>query len=110
MEAHEIAQLDARRRERGGLYEEFIRHDSMSLGLYVLPAGAADPQQPHAEDEAYVVLRGRGRIRVADEDREVGPGSVVFVPRRVEHRFHSITEELVVVVCFAPAETTGAPA
>ena len=110
MEAHEIPDVDQRRRERGRLYEEFIRRDNMSLGLYVLPAGAADPQQPHAEDEAYVVLRGRGRIRVGDEDREVGPGSVVFVPKRVEHRFHSITEELAVVVCFAPAETTGAPA
>lgn len=104
MEAHEIADVELRRRAKGRLYEEFVRHDSMSVGLYVLPAGASDPQQPHTEDEVYVVLRGRGRIRVGSEDRDVGPGSVVFVPAKLEHRFHSIREELSVVVMFAPAE------
>jgi mannose-6-phosphate isomerase-like protein (cupin superfamily) len=110
MEAHEISDIELRRRAHGRLYEEFLRHDSMSLGLYVLPAGGVDPQQPHAEDEAYLVLKGRGRISVAGDEREVGPGSVVFVPKRVEHRFHSITEELSVAVLFAPAETRPAKA
>lgn len=104
MEAHEIADIELRRRAHGRLYEEFVRHPSMSIGLYVLPVGGTDPQQPHTEDEAYLVLRGRARIRVAGDDREVGPGSVVFVPARTEHRFHSITEELSVAVLFAPAE------
>jgi quercetin dioxygenase-like cupin family protein len=104
MHAHEITDIELRRRAHGRPYEEFIRQPSMSIGLYVLPEGATDPQQPHTEDEAYLVLRGRGRIRVEGEDREVGPGSVVFVPARAEHRFHGITEELSVVVLFAPAE------
>jgi mannose-6-phosphate isomerase-like protein (cupin superfamily) len=104
MEAHEIADVELRRRAHGRLYEEFVRRPSMSIGLYVLPAGGSDPQQPHAEDEAYLVLRGRARIRVGAEDREVGPGSVVFVPARLEHRFHDILEELSIAVFFAPAE------
>lgn len=104
MQAHEIADIEVRRRAHGKLYEEFLREPSMSLGLYVLPPGGSDPQQPHTEDEAYVVLRGRARITVSDEVREVGPGSVVFVPARAPHRFHDITEELSVVVLFAPAE------
>jgi mannose-6-phosphate isomerase-like protein (cupin superfamily) len=78
------------------------------VGLYVLPAGGTDPQRPHGEDEVYLVVRGRGHIRVADEDRAVEPGAVVFVPARVEHRFHDITEELVLAVFFAPAEGTAA--
>ena len=105
MEVHEIADIELRRHAHGRLYEEFLRHPSMSLGLYVLPAGAIDPQIPHAQDEAYLVLRGHGWLRVGDAEREVGPGSVVFVPTSVEHRFHTITEELAVVVIFAPAET-----
>nr|MCU0494980.1 cupin domain-containing protein [Chloroflexaceae bacterium] len=52
----------------------------------------------------YVVMRGRGVIRVANEDRPVAAGSVVFVAAGVEHRFHSISEELAVLVVFAPAE------
>ncbi len=104
MEAFEIADVELRRRAHGRLYEEFLHRPSMSIGLYVLPAGSADPQQPHSEDEAYLVLRGRARIRVGGEDREVGAGSVVYVPARVEHRFHDILEELSIAVFFAPAE------
>ena len=104
MEAFELADIELRRRAHGTFYHEFLRQPSMSLGLYVLPAGGTDPQQPHTEDEAYLVLRGRARIRVGSEDRAVEPGSVVFVPARLEHRFHDITEELSVAVIFAPAE------
>lgn len=104
MQAFEIADIELRRRARGTLYHEFLRQPSMSIGLYVLAAGGTDPQRPHTEDEAYVVLRGHGRIRVGDEDREVEPGSVVFVPAHLEHYFHDIQEELSIAVFFAPAE------
>ena len=106
MEAFELADIELRRRARGVRYQEFLRHPSMSLGLYVLSVGDADPQQPHSEDEAYLVLRGRARIRVAHEERAVEAGSVVFVPAGVEHRFHDITEELSVAVMFSPAESS----
>lgn len=79
----------------------------MSAGIYVLPAGAVDPQEPHKEDEVYYVLGGRGAIRVGHEDREVQPGAFVFVGAGEEHRFHSITEELKLMVFFAPAESSS---
>lgn len=87
------------------VYDEFLRVPALSAGLYRLAAGAVDPQQPHAEDEVYYVLSGRGKIRVGDEDREVTLGTLVFVPARVEHRFHSIMDDLTLLVLFAPAET-----
>ena len=77
----------------------------MSAGLYVLPAGSTDPQQPHHEDEMYYVVRGRARFKAATEDREVSAGSVIFVAAEVEHRFYDVTEELAVLVMFAPAES-----
>ena len=104
MDAFEIDQLLAEREQVGRAYLEFLRVPALSAGLYVLPAGEADPQQPHTEDEVYYVARGRAQIRVAGEDRPVGPGSVVFVAAGVEHRFHSIAEDLAVLVFFAPAE------
>ena len=75
-----------------------------SLRGHELPAGGVDPQQPHTEDEVYYVVGGRALLRVAGEDRAVGPGSLVFVAAGVEHRFHTIEEDLSVVVFFAPAE------
>ncbi len=94
-----------RSRER---YHEFLRVPALSAGLYVLGAGATDPQRPHGEDEIYYVTSGRGMIRVGTEDHPVEAGSVLYVPPRVAHRFHSITEELRVLVVFAPAETSPA--
>jgi mannose-6-phosphate isomerase-like protein (cupin superfamily) len=104
-----IAEIDRQRVEDGKLYREFLRVDSMSAGLYVLSVGATDLQRPHHEDEIYYVIRGHARF-VADgrggkEDREVSAGSVIFVAAEVEHRFSDVTEELAVLVCFAPAET-----
>jgi mannose-6-phosphate isomerase-like protein (cupin superfamily) len=76
----------------------------MSMGLYQLEAGATDPQQPHTEDEVYYIVQGQGQIQVGEEHTAVGPGSIVFVAANVEHRFHTIIEDLTILVFFAPAE------
>ncbi|MBW4437275.1 MAG: cupin domain-containing protein [Pleurocapsa minor GSE-CHR-MK-17-07R] len=85
-------------------YTEFLKQPAMSAGIYRLPAGGTDPQQPHSEDELYYVVSGRGMILVAGESRPVSAGSMVYVPRGVEHRFHTITEDLTILVVFSPAE------
>ena len=100
-----VGEIDRQRAATGKLYGEFLRVAVMSAGLYVLPAGATDPQRPHHEDEMYYVVRGKGRVRAGDEDREISAGSVLFVAAEVEHLFHDITEELAVLVFFAPAES-----
>jgi mannose-6-phosphate isomerase-like protein (cupin superfamily) len=87
-------------------YAEVLREPSMSAGFYRIPAGGVDPQQPHTEDEVYVVLRGRGVLRAASGDAPAAAGSVLFVPAGEEHRFVEIEEDLELVVLFAPAEYT----
>ena len=77
----------------------------MSLGTYSIPAGAADPQQPHKEDEVYFVKAGRARFTAAGETVDVAAGHVLFVPGHEEHRFIDVTEDLTVLVFFAPAES-----
>jgi mannose-6-phosphate isomerase-like protein (cupin superfamily) len=108
MDAFDLTDLLDRRAAAGRPYLEFVRTPDLSVGLYVLPAGGVDPQRPHTEDEVYIVISGRATIRVGGEDRPVGPGSVVFVAAGVEHRFHSIEDELRVLVAFGPAEETRA--
>lgn len=104
MQAYELAQLIQQQKDSNKLYLEFLKVSDLSMGLYVLPTGGTDPQSPHTEDEVYYVLSGRAKIKIADEDRAVQAGSVVYVAKNVEHRFHSIEEELVLLVFFAPTE------
>ena len=104
MQAFELTQLISQREAGNKLYLEFLKVPDLSMGLYVLPAGGTDPQSPHTEDEVYYVVSGKAQIKVAKEDRAVQAGSIVYVAKNVEHRFHSIEEELTVVVLFAPAE------
>jgi mannose-6-phosphate isomerase-like protein (cupin superfamily) len=106
MSIFELPQLCEARAQSGRRYLEFLRVPTLSSGLYVLPAGDVDPQQPHKEDEVYYVVRGRGSFRAGAEDRPVQAGAILFVPAGVEHRFHSITEELTLLVFFAPAESS----
>jgi len=101
----QISEIDHGHSQAGKLYREFLRVPSMSAGLYVLPAGGTDPQHPHHQDEIYYVIRGRAHFQAGDEDREVSSGSVVFVGAEFDHQFHHITEELAVLVFFAPAES-----
>jgi mannose-6-phosphate isomerase-like protein (cupin superfamily) len=105
MNGFELSQLIAEHRRTQRAYFEFLRVPALSAGLYTLPAGGVDPQRPHKQDEVYHIVSGRGVIGVGNEDREVGPGSLVFVAAGVEHRFHSITEDLTALVFFAPAES-----
>jgi mannose-6-phosphate isomerase-like protein (cupin superfamily) len=104
MDVFEVTTLLKEQARSNKLYLEFLRRASLSMGVYRLPAGGVDPQSPHTEDEVYYVVNGNAQIRVGDEDRSVGPGSIVFVAAHVEHRFHSIEEDLTILVFFAPAE------
>lgn len=100
-----LSEIDQLRAAGGKRYREFLRIAPMSAGLYVLPARASDPQSPHKEDELYYVVSGKGRIKAGQDDRSVAAGSVIFVAANVEHRFYDVTEDLTVLVFFAPAET-----
>jgi mannose-6-phosphate isomerase-like protein (cupin superfamily) len=102
MEAFELDEVRQGQQDRGERYLQFMNQGSLSLGLYVLPAGGTDLQTPHAEDEVYYVVSGRATAFVDGETRPVQPGSMIFVAKDVEHRFVDIEEELSLLVFFAP--------
>lgn len=98
--AHQLSKISDQHR-----YHEFLRGSAMSAGVYVLSVGAADRQNPHQEDEIYYVIRGRSKMKLGIEERNVGEGDVIFVEKTLEHRFFDVVEELVLLVVFAPAES-----
>jgi len=102
-----LSQLLSQREKSGRRYLEFLRVPTMSAGIYSLPAGGIDMQKPHHEDELYYVISGRAMMTVGEEDQAVQAGSIIFVPAEAPHRFHSIEEDLTVLVLFAPAETAA---
>lgn len=87
-------------------YRENLRVPHLSLGTYSIPAGAVDPQQPHTEDEIYIVLSGRAKLSTPDAVADASAGAVLFVPAGEEHRFIDVEEDLTVIVVFGPAEHT----
>ncbi len=103
---YDLPMISAERARAGKLYQEFLRVPALSVGVYVLAAGATDPQKPHQQDEVYYVVRGRAHVRIGSEEQVVKTGSVIFVAANVDHRFFDISEELEVLVFFAPAETS----
>ena len=90
--------------DAGAGYVEHLRRPDLTAGTYSLRAGAVDGQSPHTEDEIYVVTSGRGRFTSGGETVAVAPGTTLFVPAHEVHRFHDITEDLALLVFFAPAE------
>lgn len=104
MKVHELSDVRHQHQIEGQLWHEFLRAPALSMGLYVLEAGGKDPQRPHAEDEVYYVVSGRGQIHVEGNDETIQAGSIVYVAAHALHYFHSIEETLELLVFFAPAE------
>ena len=101
---------DRFRAQAGGApnWVEQLSVPDLSIGTYSLPAGCVDTQEPHTEDEIYVVLHGRGALATDDATADVAPGSVIYVPAGENHHFVNIVEDLVALVVFAPAEGSRA--
>lgn len=104
MEAFEIGQLLDRLSQSNRAYLEFLKVPALSAGLYSLQTGEKDNQPPHTEDEVYYVVSGKAAFVGGNQTLQVQAGSVLFVEAGLEHRFFDITEDLKVLVFFAPAE------
>lgn len=79
---------------------EFLCAPSMSCAVYHLPQGCKDMQSPHVEDEVYLVLSGKGRLRTGDTNHNVEPGKILYVKANTQHSFFDIDEDLTVLALF----------
>ena len=99
MHAFGIASVAEKLRAAGGGYEVVHESPGIELGVYVLVAPEPDRQQPHEDDEVYVVLEGTGVLQVEGKDVPVREGDAVFVEAGADHRFTAY-EHLAVLVVF----------
>ena len=106
MDALAVEATRRRLEESGGGYEIVHESPGLEIGVYVLVAPEPDRQQPHADDEVYVVLEGRGTLTIEGESVELGEGKAAFVPAGAEHQFAGYEGLSVLVVFARPHEKT----
>jgi mannose-6-phosphate isomerase-like protein (cupin superfamily) len=100
----DIAEAKGRLAAGTGGYEVVHHSPGLELGVYVLVAPEPDRQQPHLDDEVYVVLEGSGVLDVEGEQVELREGHAVFVPAGAEHRFVGYERLSVLVIFERPRE------
>jgi mannose-6-phosphate isomerase-like protein (cupin superfamily) len=94
-----IREVQQRLAAASGGYEIVHRSPGLEIGVYVLVAPEPDTQQPHADDEVYVVLEGRGTLETGGQAFRVSEGDALFVEAGAEHRFTGY-ESLSLLVTF----------
>lgn len=80
--------------------KEFLRTPSLSCSVYHVPAGSNEMSKAHEEDELYLILEGKGRLRIGDEVQEVSPGTLMYVQAACDHTYFDITESITALVIF----------
>lgn len=97
--------IEAVDRQVSEVFDPHVVGDVNESQVKVAKFGEVFDWHSHAnEDEAFLVLRGRIAIDFRDGTVELGAGDFIVVPRTVEHRPRSLTEEPVVLM-FEPATT-----
>ena len=108
-QAFDLNEEVKRQLESGSPYNEFLRVQSLSCGIYTLKANSKDLQSPHDEDEVYAVIKGRAQLKIDDRTVAIRPGSVLYVAASSDHSFFEIEEDLTLLVFFALRSLDLAP-
>jgi mannose-6-phosphate isomerase-like protein (cupin superfamily) len=86
----------------GTPFVQALSSGSMRVELFA-PTSAqlgADIQQPHAQDELYVVQRGSSGFWLDGQNFRVKAGDVLLVPAGKPHRFEDFSDDFVTWVVF----------
>ena len=99
----EVFQLDellAKVERQGVNFKEFLRTPSLSCAIYHIPVGSRDMASAHEEDELYLVLEGKGQLRIGETEHRVQQGTIMYVHAACDHAFFDIQEDLTVLAFF----------
>jgi quercetin dioxygenase-like cupin family protein len=100
-DAFELQDLEAIQEKTAQPFCEFMRAPTLRAGLFVLPAGSEGDHIPHDEDMVCHVVSGGGVFQADGRDQPIGPGSIIYAKAGVDRLFHSIVEDLKLLVFFA---------
>ena len=89
---------EALAQEQGPKYVVLKKRGDLSVEYYA-PQGT-DPQEPHRQDELYVIISGSGQFYCDGKRRPFAAGDVLFVPAGIEHRFENFSKDFSTWVIF----------
>lgn len=86
-----------------GVHRQAVSGEKVMMTRIVYRDGVVIPDHHHEAEQIMLVERGRLWAKVGDEEREVGPGSLLVIPSNWTHGFRQLGDEDVVFYeCFAP--------
>ncbi len=75
---------------------------NFSMRIFRVEAGGHIPEHSHPWEHEILVLKGRGVIRIGNEEFEVREGNAIFVPPDVPHEYFA--HEEMMFLCMIPNE------
>ena len=108
-EAFNLSEVIEQRRRSGESWLEFLRVPALSVGIYSLPAGAEDSQEPHTEDEVYYVVSGKGRMAIDGKAFDVKPGDALLTHPGSSHGLVQVGDDDLVLIIVFPAGHAAGP-
>ncbi len=76
-----------------------LKAETMEVGLFTYPANTQAKEHAHPNEQVMVILKGRGKWKVGDEEKILGPGELVYMKPNVPHSLQALEEELQVINC-----------
>ncbi|RJS85917.1 cupin domain-containing protein [Candidatus Bathyarchaeota archaeon] len=74
--------------------ESTVGSKKLIIAVRVLkPGEVVEPHKHEVEEQFYLVLSGRGIVKIGDEEREVGPFDAVYIPPGTVHSSEAIGDE-----------------
>lgn len=77
---------------------------TFTMRHFEIAPGGHTPFHEHAWEHEVYVLSGQGKVRRTEEEREVGPGSFVYVPPGETHNFAAVGDAPFTFLCVIPAD------
>jgi mannose-6-phosphate isomerase-like protein (cupin superfamily) len=98
---------EALRRERDGLVSRILLHAGdlpgtrLTVTWVEVAPGSGQRPHGHAPEQVYVIVKGKGRMSVGDEERVVGEGDLIHIPPETTHGIENLADEVLTYVSAA---------
>jgi mannose-6-phosphate isomerase-like protein (cupin superfamily) len=98
---------EAPRRERDGLVSRALLRGRdlpearMTVTWVEVAPGSGQRPHSHAPEQVYVIVRGRGKMKVGSEERVVMEGDLIHIPPDTVHGIENPSDEVLTYVSAA---------